>query len=70
VVADVATAAVELFTASLEYVDLFTYLIMCTKPKNAPNADELLGEVTDDGFRPAQLHPTQALYRQLFRWSR
>ena len=68
-VADVATAAVELFTASLEYVELFTHLIMCTNPVNAPNAAELLGKVTDNGFRPAQPHPTEALYRQLFRWN-
>ena len=68
-VADIATAAVELFTASLEYVDLFTHLIMCSRTVNAPNADELLGKVTDTGFRPAQPHPTEALYRQLFRWN-
>lgn len=68
-VADVATTAVELFRASLEYVDLFTHLIMCTKPVNAPDAAELLGKVTDDGCRPAQPHPVEALYRQLFRWS-
>jgi hypothetical protein len=42
-VAEVATTAVELFRASLEYVDLFTFLLMCTKPVNAPNAAELLG---------------------------
>jgi hypothetical protein len=68
-VAEVATTAVELFTASLEYIDLFTHLIMCTKPVNAPNAAELLGKVTDNGFRPPEPHPTEALYRQLFRWS-
>jgi hypothetical protein len=68
-VAEVATTAVELFTASLEYIDLFTHLIMCTRPVSAPNAVELLGKVTDTGFRPPEPHPTEALYRQLFRWS-
>jgi hypothetical protein len=68
-VMEVATTAVELFTASLEYVDLFTHLIMCTKPVNAPNAVDLLGSVNDTGFRPPQPHPTEALYRQLFRWN-
>jgi hypothetical protein len=68
-VAEVATTAVELFTASLEYVDLFTHLIMCTKPVNAPIAVDLLGSVNDTGFRPPQPHPTEALYRQLFRWN-
>lgn len=67
IVADIATAAVELFRASLEYVDLFTHLIMCTKPANSANPAELLGKVDDNGFRP-QPHPTEALYRQLFRW--
>ena len=67
-VADVATTAVALFTAGVEYVNLFTHLIICTRPVNAPNADDLLGKVTDTGFRPAQPHPTEALYRQLFRW--
>lgn len=67
-VAEVATAAVELFRASLEYVDLFTHLIMCTKPIDAPNAIDLLGKVTDDGYRPPEPHPTEALYRRLFRW--
>lgn len=67
-VAEVATTAVELFRASLEYVDLFTHLIMCTKPVNAPDAAELLGKVTDTGYRPPEPHPTEALYRQLFRW--
>ncbi|WP_373203130.1 hypothetical protein [Mycobacterium marinum] len=67
-VAEIATTAVELFTASLEYVDLFTYLIMCNKPVDAPNAAKLLGSVNDTGFRPPQPHPTEALYRQLFRW--
>ncbi|ULE33327.1 hypothetical protein [Mycobacterium sp. IDR2000157661] len=67
-VAEIATTAVELFTASLEYVDLFTYLIMCAKPVNAPNAADVLGSVNDTGFRPPQPHPTEALYRQLFRW--
>jgi hypothetical protein len=68
-VAEIATTAVELFTASLEYVDLFTYLIMSTKPVNAPNAADVLGSVNDTGFRPPQPHPTEALYRQLFRWN-
>lgn len=68
--ADIATTAVELFTASLEYVDLFTHLIMCTQPASAPNADDLLGKVTDTGFRPPQPHPTEALYQRLFRWKR
>ncbi|MCU1698975.1 MAG: hypothetical protein JWR34_5038 [Mycobacterium sp.] len=68
-VAEVATTAVELFTASLEYVDLFSHLIMCTKPVNAPNAVDLLGSVNDTGFRPPQPDPTEALYRQLFRWN-
>ncbi|MCX2932623.1 hypothetical protein ORI20_20330 [Mycobacterium sp. CVI_P3] len=67
-VAEIATTAVELFTASLEYVDLFTYLIMCNRPVDAPNAARLLGSVNDTGFRPPQPHPTEALYRQLFRW--
>jgi hypothetical protein len=68
-VADVATAAVELFIASLEYVDLFTYLIMCTKPVNAPNADELLGVVIDTGApRPAP-NPYEVLSK-LFGWTR
>lgn len=67
-VAEIATTAVELFTASLEYVDLFTYLIMCNKPVGAPNAADVLGSVNDTGFRPPQKHPTEALYRQLFRW--
>lgn len=67
-VAEVATTAVELFRASLEYIDLFTHLIMCTKPVNAPDAIDLLGKVTDTGYRPPELHPTEALYRQLFRW--
>lgn len=67
-VAEVATTAVALFTASLEYVDLFTYLIMCNKPVNAPNAADVLGCVNDTGFRPPEPHPTEALYRQLFRW--
>lgn len=67
-VAEIATAAVELFSASLEYVDLFTYLIMCNKPVDAPNAAKLLGSVNDTGFRPPEPHPTEALYRQLFRW--
>lgn len=66
--AEVATTAVELFRASLEYIDLFTYLIMCTKPVSAPNAVDLLGKVTDTGYRPPEPHPTEALYRQLFRW--
>jgi hypothetical protein len=66
--AEVATTAVELFRASLEYIDLFTYLIMCTKPVDAPNAVELLGKVTDTGYRPPEPHPTEVLYRQLFRW--
>lgn len=69
IVAEVATSAVELFRASLEYVDLFTHLIMCTKPVNAPDAAELLGKVTDTGYRPQEPHPTDALYRQLFRWT-
>jgi hypothetical protein len=64
-VADVATTAVALFTAGVEYVNLFTHLIMCTRPVNAPNAEELLGKVTDTGFRPAHPHPTQALYHRL-----
>jgi hypothetical protein len=34
-VADIATTAVELFTVGLEYVDLFTHLIMCT-PSERP----------------------------------
>jgi hypothetical protein len=67
-VAEVATTAVELFKASLEYIDLFTFLVMCTKPVDAPNAVDLLGKVTDTGYRPPELHPTEALYRQLFRW--
>lgn len=67
-VAEVATTAVELFRASLEYIDLFTHLVMCTKPVDAPNAIDLLGKVTDTGYRPPELHPTEALYRQLFRW--
>ncbi|MBB4856042.1 hypothetical protein HNP40_003456 [Mycobacteroides chelonae] len=67
-VAEVATTAVELFKASLEYVDLFTHLIMCTKPVGAPNSTDLLGKVTDTGYRPSAPHPTEALYRQLFRW--
>jgi hypothetical protein len=67
-VADVATTAVALFTAGVEYVNLFTHLIMCAKPVNAPKAVSLLGKVTDTGFRPAQPHPTEALYRRLFRW--
>jgi hypothetical protein len=67
-VAEVATTAVELFRASLEYVDLFTHLIMCTKPVNAPNAADLLGKVTDTRYRPPEPHPTETLYRQLFRW--
>jgi hypothetical protein len=50
-------------------VDLFTHLIMSTKPVNAPNAVDLLGAVNDTGFRPPQPHPTEALYRQLFRWN-
>jgi hypothetical protein len=45
-----------------------THLIMCTKPVNAPDAAELLGKVTDTGYRPPEPHPTEALYRQLFRW--
>ncbi|MFL0180289.1 hypothetical protein [Mycobacterium sp. SMC-15] len=67
-VAEVATTAVELFKASLEYIDLFTHLIMCTKPAGAPNAIDLLGKVTDNGYRPPEPHPVEALYRQLFRW--
>jgi hypothetical protein len=68
-VAEVATTAVELFRASLEYIDLFTYLIMCTKPVGAPDAIELLGKVIDTGYRPPEPHPTEVLYRQLFRWN-
>jgi hypothetical protein len=68
-VADIATTAVELFVASLEYIDLFTHLVMCNNPISAPNADELLGKVTDTGFRPPP-HPTEAHYRQLFGWKR
>lgn len=67
-VAEVATTAVELFKASLEYIDLFTHLIMCTKPVGAPNAIDLLGKVIDTGYRPPTPHPTDALYRRLFRW--
>jgi hypothetical protein len=67
-VADIATAAVALFNSGVEYIDLFTHLIMCTKPVNAPNADGLLGMVTDTGFRPPA-HPTEAFYRELFRWN-
>jgi len=59
-VAEVATTAVELFRASLEYVDLFTHLIMCTKPANAPAAAELLGKVSDTGYRPPKPHATEA----------
>jgi hypothetical protein len=64
--ADIATTTVELFMARMEYVDLFTHLIMSTKPVNAPNADDLLGSVNDTGDRPPQPHPTEALYRRLF----
>jgi hypothetical protein len=68
--ADIATAALELFKAGLEYIDLFTHLIMCTPPVSAPNADVLLGKITDTGFRPPQPHPTEALYQRLFGWKR
>lgn len=66
--AEFATTAMELFRASLECINLFTYLIMCTKPANAPNGIDLLGEVTDTGCRPPEPHPAEAIYRQLFRW--
>src|SRR6201998_873110 len=56
-VAEVATTAVAHFPASLKYVTLFTYLIMCVKPADAPNATELLGKVDDPGYRPPQPHP-------------
>jgi hypothetical protein len=56
-VADIATAAVELFIASVEYVDPFSYLIMCTKSPNAPNAADLLGKITDMGA-PRRRIPT------------
>jgi hypothetical protein len=49
VIADVATAAVQLFIAGLEYVDLFTHLVMWIIPTNAPNADGLLGSVPSSG---------------------
>jgi hypothetical protein len=35
-VMEVATTAVELFTAGLDFVDLFTHLIMCTRPVMLP----------------------------------
>ena len=49
VIADVATAAVQPFIAGLEYVDLFTHLVMWIIPTNAPNADGLLGSVPSSG---------------------
>ena len=68
VVAEIATTAVQLFNASLEYVDLFTHMIMCVKPVSAPSALDVLGSVNDTGFRLPEPHPTEALYRRLFRW--
>lgn len=67
-VADIATTAVELFLASLEYLNLFSQLIICTKPESAPRADDLLGKVTDNGAPPPQPHPYELLYRRLFNW--
>ena len=51
IVADIATTAVELLTASLEYVDLFSRLIICTKPVNSLRADDLLGKVASLSLR-------------------
>jgi hypothetical protein len=68
-VGDIATTAVELFTASMQYIDLFSRLILCNRPAAAPNADELLGKVTDTGTPIPPPHETEQLYRRLFGWS-
>ncbi|WP_156769769.1 hypothetical protein [Nocardia sp. 852002-20019_SCH5090214] len=68
VVADVATTAVELFTAAAEYVDVFSRLILTSIPAQAPNADDLLGKVTDTGTPIPSPHPVEQHYRRMFGW--
>ncbi|MFB8006939.1 hypothetical protein [Nocardia sp. NPDC056000] len=71
VVADIATAAVELFITAAEYVDVFSRLILTIKPVGAPDADNLLGMAADD--TGAQLPPPASIeqrYRDLFGWKR
>jgi hypothetical protein len=67
---DVATVAVavELFTAATEYVDLFSRMILTMKPAHAPNADDLLGKITDNGVLLPPPHPVEQHYPYLFGW--
>ncbi|PZT97511.1 MAG: hypothetical protein DI630_21430 [Gordonia sp. (in: high G+C Gram-positive bacteria)] len=70
-VADLATTAYRLFTTLTQYIDGFSRLIMCTRPAAAPNADELLGKVTEDFVSdgPPPATGTELLYRQLTGWT-
>lgn len=70
-VADLATTAYRLFTTLTQYIDGFSRLIMCTKPAAAPNADELLGKVTEDvgNDGPPPATGNELLYRQLTGWT-
>jgi hypothetical protein len=67
-VGDVATVAVELFTPATEYVDLFSRRILTMKPAHAPNADDLLGNITDNGAPLLPPHPVEQHYRNPFGW--
>ncbi|MGW5751295.1 hypothetical protein [Nocardia rhamnosiphila] len=69
VVADLATAGVGFLRMTLEYVELFSKVVMCTVPADKPNRLPFLGKVTDTGAPLPTPHQDEILYRNLFGWA-
>jgi hypothetical protein len=68
-VSDAATMGVTFMTAALDYVDKFSELILCHKPRAAQNAHPVMGSVPRQPNE--QLPPPGAeelLHRALFGW--
>ncbi|MFI5716086.1 hypothetical protein [Nocardia sp. NPDC051750] len=69
VVADLATAGIGFLRMTLEYVELFSKMVMCTVPTDKPNRLPFLGKVTDTGAPLPAPHENEVMYRSLFGWA-
>lgn len=68
-VADLATAAVALFSSGISLIDEFSKLIILNKPKSASAPSPLLGCAIDDRSDESNSSPQdEYLYRSLFDW--
>ncbi|WP_370185133.1 hypothetical protein [Rhodococcus wratislaviensis] len=67
-VSDMATTAIGLLTAGLEYIDAFSRLILCTPPAAAPRANGLLGAAPATPEEQIPRSPEEQFYRDFFGW--